>query len=960
MPASSDILTSDGSLDWSSGVNSLKTPTVQSPQVPNGLTRNQLAWLVNGTMRGGPVSPRDGWTQKGQIVGEANLTGSLGSSFQGGFFYQPASGTPYLIMVVGGHVIQVDPDFVNPPVDLSAQFNLFHPVTAQCFFEQAETYLVIQAGDYDPVSGNGTLPLFWDGESLVRSNGLTGTINRGFGTPTIYNASLSASFAVPVAGAYVTLSLTAPFPGFLYDKVRLSVNVTTSGTTTLTAVGDFAVTGIIGNTVSLYCVDLSGAGFVGMAGDVVPISDDPLQFIVEMQSGVFATSPVLSPSTITQSLPLAPWNAYVQDYLGALPKVPAVGSQVTIAMAFMTNYPLYNLIGHTIYCFGTAYGASSATVFGTFLIVSAGGSGSSLVTLQTVSLGVGITAGHAFYVNSGSSGAAQYGFDYLDLNELITPSAGQQITIPVATSASLPTGTPYIGGVGDLLTFGAMGTYTVIAAPGMCYLNRSGFALEDSLDFGYASMTLQAVAPLNVGLPFALTAPVAGKSATIAVTVSQARTINGQSLNQIPAASWMKYYQGLLWYSQGRTVSAGDIVGGPSGTQANQFKDSVLYVTENPLCVGGDGFTMPLQGSNITGLAVVANINAALGQGQLMVGTLDTIFSLSVPANRQTWISQTASNPPQIAVVQLANGWVGQTGVVQVNGDLFYRSMGVDIRSLIQAERYFQTWGNVALSSNEQWLFAQENPTLINFCSGIYFNNRLLMSALPVQTPYGVACQAIIPLDFAPISTLETQLPPNWEGHYEGLQVLQLLSATFNGRQRAFIISLATPRPSGMSGEMDLWEILPQSIGDVSLSNGTGRTQTQIILPAFTADIEFDLKKLVSMELWLDQIQGTVDVLVEYRPDGMKFWQTWCQWRECANVGQSYPGPQYAQGYAQTRTLPKPPEAANPATGRLCNVGYQFQPRITFTGQSRLRGMTLCFETVTRKLYTNLPPEGTQ
>src|SRR5262249_16452120 len=97
-------------------------------------------------------------------------------------------------------------------------------------------------------------------------------------------------------------------------------------------------------------------------------------------------------------------------------------------------------------------------------------------------------------------------------------------------------------------------------------------------------------------------------------------------VNEIPAATAMDYFMGRLWYAQFRQYSAGDIVGGPSGSNVAptfyNFRDSLLNVTENPLVLGGDGFTVPTQSGNIRALKHSANLDTALGQGQLFIFTI--------------------------------------------------------------------------------------------------------------------------------------------------------------------------------------------------------------------------------------------------------------------------------------------------------------------------------------------------
>lgn len=153
----------DGSSDFSSGVNAARTPTLKSANNPWGLDRSALAWLINATTRGGGILQRTGWQPiVPRVTGEA--------LYQGDWPYEPRFENPYLIMAIAGHIYKVLVEDPFTVTDLSQQFNLYHPVTEPFFyFCQGHEFLVIQAGDLV------TLPLFWDGTTLRRSNGLTGS-----------------------------------------------------------------------------------------------------------------------------------------------------------------------------------------------------------------------------------------------------------------------------------------------------------------------------------------------------------------------------------------------------------------------------------------------------------------------------------------------------------------------------------------------------------------------------------------------------------------------------------------------------------------------------------------------------------------------------------------------------------------------------------------------------------------
>lgn len=155
----------DGQFSFEQGADSGRIPTIKGNLVPNGLMRSQVAWAGNATMRGGCIAPRAGWKK----LCRAAQPGA--GIFQGGYCYDASVrddvSQPYLILSIGGSIMQVRVDTNNSVVSLSAAFGMFNPTTVpQAFFCQGEEFLVIQAGDYL------TLPLFWDGATLIRSRGL--------------------------------------------------------------------------------------------------------------------------------------------------------------------------------------------------------------------------------------------------------------------------------------------------------------------------------------------------------------------------------------------------------------------------------------------------------------------------------------------------------------------------------------------------------------------------------------------------------------------------------------------------------------------------------------------------------------------------------------------------------------------------------------------------------------------
>lgn len=442
---------------------------------------------------------------------------------------------------------------------------------------------------------------------------------------------------------------------------------------------------------------------------------------------------------------------------------------------------------------------------------------------------------------------------------------------------------------------------------------------------------------------------------------SEPRVFDGTSMKKIsamggappylPTGGAMDYHQGRFWVAlANRAYMGGDIVGGISGTAPYFKRDSILHSTENTFLSGGGSFIVPTNAGDVRALAHAANLDTALGESQLYVFTRKTVYSLNVPVTRALWA--TAAEPLQ-RVANINFGTVSDRGVVAVNGDLFYQTMEPGIRSLAVATRYFNQWGNTAISNNEQRALRANDRSLLRYASGVLFNNRLLETTLPFNTPVGVAHRGIIPLDFDLISTLQTKEPPAWEGMWEGVQVLQLLTGDFGGLERCFAIVLSD------AGKIEVWEITNSELRD----NGDNRIQWSKEYPAYTCGSLTQLKRLVSGRMWIDQLRGTCDFTFEYRPDFGACWTLWHEQRECSardctedttGASCSYPIQPYCAENRSPIVLPLPPVSCDPSNNQPTNLGYQFQVRVTVRGSCRIRGFMMYCEPVTDPLYKNL------
>lgn len=429
----------------------------------------------------------------------------------------------------------------------------------------------------------------------------------------------------------------------------------------------------------------------------------------------------------------------------------------------------------------------------------------------------------------------------------------------------------------------------------------------------------------------------------------------GDPTNEIPAAGPMDYYQGRLWYGQERTYSAGDIVGGAAGTAPFAERDAILHVTENPLAAGGDGFTVPTFAGNIRGLAHAAFLDTTLGTTPLFVFTSKDVYGLSVPTTRNDWIAATANNQPQQRVMQKRWGSPAARSLVAANGDIYYQTLEPGVRSLAMAVRFFNQFGNTPISRNVNRALGFNDRSLLRFGSGMLFDNRVWQTCLPYQTPVGVAHKGVLPLDFDLVSSLQDKLSgagiPAWEGFYDGLNHLQLVSYEFGGLERAFSVVYAA------DGTVQLWEL---SVAD-RFENGDNRVEWKIEFPAFPFKDVTKVKELQAADIWVDTLWGTVDFTLEYKTDFDPCPRFWDKWQKCVarntcedvNNPICYPVEPLGEGWELPMTVGHPFRGGDSLGNRPAYKGHFFQPILTIKGYCRVRGILLYASPVEESLYRN-------
>lgn len=466
------------------------------------------------------------------------------------------------------------------------------------------------------------------------------------------------------------------------------------------------------------------------------------------------------------------------------------------------------------------------------------------------------------------------------------------------------------------------------------------------------AVTLASVADLVVG--DVVTLPGGGRITVQSITASVATFYNdGSAVAGVPIANgytltWKHsgtelppgrmgaYGLGRNWLSltDGKQFLASDMVGGSSGTVANNFRDAVLQITENTYLTGGGNFTVPGSVGDIRAMIFTATLDKSLGQGPLAVITPTTVFSCDAPTDRTTW--QTVTNPI-VTESLIGNGGLGQNSTLEWNGDTIFRSID-GIRSLLLARRDFNTWGNVPISDEVERVIGQDDRSLLAYGSAIVFDNRMLMTVAPKASSQGVYHQALVAINADPLSSLRGKASAVYDPVWTGLNVLQLVKGQFAGVERAFAFCLNTTL-----NKIELYELYTSQQG--KFDNGNlpieWTAESAVLMRVLKDKGQFDFCRLIDGELSVDSVVGQVTFQVFYKPDSYPCWIPWRTWTVCAKD----PDPanavtaNYQPGFYPRMGLGEPdPKPCDSFTNRPFREAYFFELKFVIQGYCRIIG----------------------
>lgn len=183
----------DAVSEFTGGMNSGVAPTL--------LQKNQLAFALNASLRGGYISHRPPFNRQQSISYPSSQIESFIATglFQGAGYYKPDIGSECLIVQISGRLFQYQL-FTNQWVvtEISIPNDLNDATVKQVWMWQAEKWMIIR-------DGTSKLPIFYDGTASRRSFGPSVTVGQVSGVPNPSNP--------PAIGGQVSVVLDAPYTG---------------------------------------------------------------------------------------------------------------------------------------------------------------------------------------------------------------------------------------------------------------------------------------------------------------------------------------------------------------------------------------------------------------------------------------------------------------------------------------------------------------------------------------------------------------------------------------------------------------------------------------------------------------------------------------------------------------------------------------------------------------------------
>jgi hypothetical protein len=280
-----------------------------------------------------------------------------------------------------------------------------------------------------------------------------------------------------------------------------------------------------------------------------------------------------------------------------------------------------------------------------------------------------------------------------------------------------------------------------------------------------------------------------GESSAILYDGSLARraiTNTTRDKTEIPVGTMMAYGMGrVCLIVNERDIAFGDLYG--SHDQPDPADALVMFTERNFLAEGFDA-AIPFEQGLATGLAFFPQLDTSTGNGQLLVFAQRGAQAFFLNLQRELW----KESQFQIAAL-LTTGLRGHRSISIANEDLWFRSDD-GVRSFRQARSEQYGWAHIPHSTNVRQFVRTDTNRLLQYCSSVYFDNRVLFTTSPYPNATRPFHTGAVVVDFDILSSFgEKVAKPAWDGHWtmpNNVGITQFVAGTFNGVTRAFAFVL--------------------------------------------------------------------------------------------------------------------------------------------------------------------------
>ena len=317
--------------------------------------------------------------------------------------------------------------------------------------------------------------------------------------------------------------------------------------------------------------------------------------------------------------------------------------------------------------------------------------------------------------------------------------------------------------------------------------------------------------------------------------------------------------------TRGRDVYFGDLFGSHAGDPS----DSVLKFTETNFLSEGFPAEIPYTQGEITAVSFFPAQDTATGQGELVIFTDRGAVSFDLHLPRDQWKTSTFQ---QISL--LNSSARGHRAVVMVNSDLWIRS-DAGWRAYRQARSQATGWYQLPQSTEVTPWIKADTPALLQFGSAIHFDNRLLVTSNPVPNSGRLYHNGLLVAGFLSVlSSFGQASRPAWDGHWGKLRILQLVSGTFKGQERAFAFGLDDDE------QTQLFEISTQDSQDFD-----GPITSEIEFRSHNFNSPFNEKQLYGADIWVDKVSQPVTMDLTFRADSGNDYLPWKTFKQIRPAG---------------------------------------------------------------------------